>query len=68
MNGEIGYIAVAETPTVVMAPAVDMTLQHLHTSTLVSPAHMAMAPNMAPNDHNMDIQTTTGAASSPFEL
>jgi len=58
MNGEIGYIAIAETP-VVMAQTSDMTMQHLHQSTLVSPVHLSIsAPANMPAEHVMDPQTT----------
>ena len=53
MNGEIGYIAIAEGP-VVMGPTTDMTMQHLHQSTMVSPVHLALGAA----DPNMDPQTT----------
>jgi hypothetical protein len=54
MNGEIGYIAVAEAPPMVMAPTPDLTMSHLHTSTLVSPAHLAMGPP----EHSAELQKT----------
>ena len=52
VNGEIGYIAVAETTPMVIAPTTDLTMPHIHSSTLVSPAHMAMNPA----DHSVDLQ------------
>ena len=61
VNGEIGYIAIQEGP-VVMSTSVattDMTMQHLHQSTLVSPVHLAIgAPSNIASDAPMDPQTT----------
>ncbi len=61
VNGEIGYIAIQEGP-VVMSTSVattDMTMQHLHQSTLVSPVHLALgAPGTIATDAALDPQTT----------
>ena len=58
MNGEIGYIAIAETP-VVMAQTADLTLQHLHQSAMVSPVHLSIGtPASMAAEHAMDPQTT----------
>ena len=44
VNGEIGYIAVAESAPMVIAPTTELSMPLIHSSTLVSPAHLAMAP------------------------
>ena len=61
VNGEIGYIAIQESP-VVMGTTVataDMTMQHLHNSTLVSPVHLAMGTTVTVTTNaSLDPQTT----------
>jgi len=61
VNGEIGYIAIQEGPVGMntSVATTDMTMQHLHQSTLVSPVHLALgAPGNIATDPAMDPQTT----------
>ena len=57
VNGEIGYIAVAESAPMVIAPTTELSMPLIHSSTLVSPAHLAMAPT------DVDLQKSGNVAS-----